>query len=278
MGLFAARERRALVRALSRDVRLLLPGDPGRERLLECVRLFDPRARLAAGGSISVDGVREVYLTRVSVIGPDVAAEAGVPGGMGAAVFVSATARAIPLDWPDVQRKTREHYEASVRLVNGLAVRLGGVAWPEAPVLAEPLQARVYTAGEPGAGQVLEVAARYAPGLAAYHNPTFGPVGVSTWRTPDGRFEAQHWPRGTVAALLPHEPRSVGDLFFRTNELTAARLMLSVPGNRADPGEARLLGECALELAAVMGGTCVDQLGFAVRRPGDLVFGQAGTS
>ena len=50
MALFAGRERSNLVRALNRDVRLLLPSDPGRERLLEYVRLFDPRAQPGLGG------------------------------------------------------------------------------------------------------------------------------------------------------------------------------------------------------------------------------------
>lgn len=272
MALFAARDRRNLVRALSRDVRLLLPADPGREQLLEYVHLFDPRARPASSGSINVDNMREIYLTRGSAIDPDVAAEASVPDGMTVAFFVTSTARAQPFDWSDVQRKTKEQYDASVRLVNGLAVRLGGVAWPVAPVLGEPLEARVYTAREPTADQVYEVVAKYAPGLASYEDPSLGSINVSTWRTPDGQFEAEHWPRGSVSLLFPHSPRSVGDLFFHTNELTAAQLQLSTPGNRTDPGTARLLGECALEVAEVMGGVCVDQLGFRVQRPEDLVF------
>ena len=89
MALFAGRERSNLVRALSRDVRLLLPSDPGREQLLEYVRLFDPRAQPASAGSINVDDRREVYVTRGSVIEPDVASEASVPAGMGLAFFIS---------------------------------------------------------------------------------------------------------------------------------------------------------------------------------------------
>jgi hypothetical protein len=38
MELFAARARRNLVRALQKDVRLMLPADPGPERMLEYVR------------------------------------------------------------------------------------------------------------------------------------------------------------------------------------------------------------------------------------------------
>jgi hypothetical protein len=266
MALFAGRVRRNLARALRRDIRLLLPADPGRERMLEYVHLFDPRARLASRGSINVDNTREVYLTRSLPVGPDVAAEAGVPDGMGVAFFVMNVQRGGP-------STKKEQYDASVRLVNGLAIRLGGVAWPEASVMREPLRATIYTPREDvTADQVYAMVARYARGLAPYDNPTFGPVGVSTWRTGDGQFEAQHWPRGTVSLLRPHSPRSIGDLFFHTDQATAIRLQLSGPADEADPGTARLLGECALEVAAAAGGACSDQLGFRVTRPDDLVF------
>jgi hypothetical protein len=271
--LFAGRERQNLLRWLGRDVRLLLPADPGREQMLEYVHLLDPRARLSTRDTINVDNLREVYLSRGVVIEPDVAAEAGVPDGMGVAFFVTATARAQPFSMSDVNRKTKEHYDTSVRLVNGLAIRLGGIAWPEASVMREPLEARVYTSRERvSADEVYEIVVKYASGLASYENPTFGPVGVSTWRTGDGQFEAQHWPRGTVSLLRPHSPRSIGDLFFHTDQATAIVLQLSGPANKTDPGTARLLGECALEVAAAAGGVCSDQLGFRVTRPEDLVF------
>lgn len=271
MALFAARERKNLVRALHRDLRLLLPADPGREELLGYVRLFDPRARLGGAGRINVDNMREVYLTRGSAIDPGVAAEAGVPAGMTAAYFVQNVTRGMPYSLSGPLNTRGELYEVSVRLLNGLAVRMGGVAWPDAPVLDEPLRATIYTAREVSAEQVYAVAARYAPGLAPYHNPTFGPYG-SFWRTEDRQFEAQHWPRGAAHLLLPDAPRSIGDLFYHRTEAWAVRLQLSTPGNLADPGTARLLGECALEVAALSGGTCVDQLGFRVGQPGELVF------
>jgi hypothetical protein len=273
MALFTARARENLVRALHRDLRLLLPADPGRERLLDYVRLFDPRARLAGAGRINVDNEREVYLTRVSVIAPDVAAEARVPAGMTAAFFVQNITRGVPFSTLGPMNSKGELYDMSVRLVHGLAVRMGGIAWPDAPVLDEPLRATVYTFREVSAAQVYEIAASYAPGLAPYANPSLGSIDVSTWRTQDRQFEAQHWPRGTTSVLLPHAPRSVGDdLFYHRNDAWAVRLELSTPANRTDPGTARLLGECALTVAAASGGVCVDQLGFRVRQPGELVF------
>jgi hypothetical protein len=273
MALFAGRERSNLVRALGADVRLLLPSDPGRERFLEYVRLFDPRAQLASAGSINVDDAREVYLTRGLVIEPDVASEAGVPAGMTMAFFVSKTTRARPFSWSDVQQKNKDQYDASVRLVNGLAVRLGGIAWPGAPVLQEPLETRVYTSRAIGAWEVFEVIARYAQGLEPYPDPSFGPVGVASWQAGGGQLIARHFPPGTVSLLRPHSPPSIGDLWFRTSELTAVQLRLAMPAAGTDPGSARRLGQCALEVAGASGGPCVDQLGFLVRRPDELVFG-----
>src|ERR1700760_2791752 len=107
MALFAGRERGNLVRALGADVRLLLPADPGQGQLLEYVRLFNPRAQPTSAGSINVDDAREVYLTRGSVIEPDVASEAGVPAGMRMAFFISKTTRARPFSWSDVQQKNK---------------------------------------------------------------------------------------------------------------------------------------------------------------------------
>ena len=273
MALFAARERDNLVRALGRDLRLLLPADPGREALLECVRLFDPRAKKASRGRIDVWDSREIFLTRGAEIDPEVAAEAGIPDGMTAAYFVQNLERPLPFSTSGGINSKKDLRDASVRLMNGLAKRLDGDAWPEAPVLEEPLRATIYTGREISAEQVYEAAARYAPGLARYENPTFGPYGVSSWRTGDRQFEAQHWPKGTVHALLPHAPRATGELFYHRSEAWAVRLQLLAPANVADPGMARLLGECALEMASVMGGVCVDQLGFRVERSEELVFG-----
>ncbi len=274
MALFAGRSRENLLRALDQDLRLLLPADPGRERLLEYVHRFDPRARLAGAGRINVDDSREVYILRAAAIGPDVAAQAGVPAGLTVAFFMQNNPRGVPFSLDGPLNSKGELYDTSVRLLNGLAVRMNGLAWPEAPVLDEPLRATVYTFNEVSPEQVHQIAARYAPGLAPYANPSLGSINVSTWRTRDGQFEAQHWPRGTTAVLLPRAPRSVGDdLFYRRNDALAVRLQLATPANRTGPETAMLLGECALEVAAACGGVCVDQLAFRVQQPRELAFG-----
>ena len=67
-------------------------------------------------------------------------------------------------------------------------------------------------------------------------------------------------------------PLGIGDWYYKRSDLSATLLQLSTPGNQTDPSTARLLGECALEVAAATGGVCSDQLGFRVTRPDDLVF------
>jgi hypothetical protein len=44
MGLWAGRRRQRLVHDLRSHMRLLLPEDPGRERMVDLMRLFDPAA------------------------------------------------------------------------------------------------------------------------------------------------------------------------------------------------------------------------------------------
>lgn len=274
MTLFSGRARKNLVHWLRRgDVRLLLPADPGPERMLECVRQFSPYARPASRGSINADGMNEIYLSRAFPVDPDMAAEAGIPGGLGAAFFVSKTTRARPYDWSDIHRKNTEQADASFRLVNGLAVRLGGIPHPEAPVLDEPLEARVYTGRTVDPADVRDAVARYAPGLAPHHHVTLASMGVSAWRTPDGGIQAEVWPAGKAVLMPRGLPLALDEMEPLPSELSAVRLEVSTPAGKADPAAARLLGECALGLAAGLDGVCADQLGFAVTRPEDFVFG-----
>jgi hypothetical protein len=191
MTLFAARARGNLVRALQKDARLMLPADPGPERMLEYVRLYNPDARVAGHGQIRVDSLVEVYLSRGTVVEPDVAAEAGVPAGTGFVFFVQDAEHAQPFSWSDSQRVAKETYGIATRLVNGLAIRTGGIAWPGTSALSKPLEARVYTWRDGVAPEdARDVIARYVPGLVPDPNITLASLDASAWQTEDGSAHA----------------------------------------------------------------------------------------
>ena len=97
--------------------------------MAELVQLFDPSARLAGAGRISVDAERRIHLTRpVAVDVPVPAAEARVPPGLSVAYFVQLQGRSARVDMSGIEREHRGLRESAILLLNGLAVRLGGIA------------------------------------------------------------------------------------------------------------------------------------------------------
>jgi hypothetical protein len=249
---------------------LLLREDPGRERMVELVRLFDPDAHPAGAGRICVDARRRMYLPRSSVVDPGTAVGAQVPPDLPVAYFVQLEGRSAPLDVAGAKRELQELRESAILLLNGLAIRLGGLAWPPPKVASDPLQATVYTPRPVSAAEVLGVVERYVRELVPYEDVSLGSIGVDSWRTPDGRLQAELWP-GQATLLLMHPPAALGDWRYRRAELSTTVLRLAEPANQADPRAARAVGQAALAVAAATGGTCVDPLGFRVLRPDDLV-------
>jgi hypothetical protein len=270
MGLWAGRRRQTLVHDLRSHIRLLLREDPGREQMVELVRLFDPDARPAGAGRISVDAQRRIYLTQPSAVDPGIAAETRVPPGLPVAYFVQVQGRSAPLDMSGLQREKRDLQETAISLLNGLAIRLGGFAWPPSKAAGDPLQATVYTPRPVAAADVLGVVGRYLPELVPFGDVSLESIGVDSWRTPDGRLQAELWP-GRATLMLMHPPAAIGDWRFRRAELSTTVLRLADPANQADPGDARAVAQAALAVATATGGTCVDMLGFRVLQPEDLV-------
>ena len=107
MGLLAGQRRRRLVHDLRSHMRLLLREDPGRERMVELARLFDPDARPAGAGRICVDVQRQLYLTRPSMVDPATAAEAQAPPGLPVAYFVQVQGRSAPRICPACNGRSR---------------------------------------------------------------------------------------------------------------------------------------------------------------------------
>ena len=154
------RTRHALAKDLREGIRLLLPEDPGRDRMLETVRLFDTHARHVMGHRIAVDLLEDIHLTSPEAIDPEIAAEAGVPPGMTVAYFAQVTTHAATADKRDSRQ--RRSYQAML-LVNGLAQRLGGVAWPVPDELSEPTFATVFFIWSASLDKLAQFVARTAP-------------------------------------------------------------------------------------------------------------------
>ncbi len=274
MGWWAERQQRRLIHVLRSRLWLLAPEDPGRERLAELVRLFDPAARLAGAGRISVDAERRIYLTRPAAIDPSVTAEARVPPGLRVAYFVQLQGRSAPLDMGAIEREKRKLRDSAILLLNGLAVRLGGTASPAPAVLSEPLEVKVYLPERLPAAEVAGLAGRFLPGLVEQENVTLGSVGASRWQTAGGEFEVEFWPGKAAAFVAMNPPVALGEWQLHPQQLECAVLRLAGAADRADPGAARAVGQAALAIAAAAGGVCVDPLQFRMRQPEDLVFGR----
>ena len=181
-------------------MRLLLPEDPGREQMVELVRLFDPDARPASAGRICVDVQRQIYLSRPTAVDPGAAAEAQAPPGLRVAYFVQLRGRSARLDMSGAQRERREMHQTAVLLINGLAgsparrVRL-----PSAQGPGMSLQATVYTPRPVTAADVLGVVGQYVDGLT--------PVRMPGWHRRESRA-GERLTGGSRPSCGPGEPPS----------------------------------------------------------------------
>ena len=112
--------RRSLVRDLGRGRCVLLPSDPGQERMLEFMRLFNPAARPASAGRISADG-RHISLTRPQRIDAETASRAQTPPGLSTVYFVQITVASPRLTPSAVAQGLKELKQTATLLIGGLA-------------------------------------------------------------------------------------------------------------------------------------------------------------
>jgi hypothetical protein len=264
MALFGSQRR--LANALRSKVRLILPADPGPEQLLAAVQLYDPGAR-PDGGKISVES-GSVLLTAPTEIDADTARRAQLPPGLSVVYFVDVPEwRGSPTQVSMARDAKRSALDSAVRLIGGLAARLGGVAVPASDETAKPLHADVYTTRAVAAADVAALLSGVAPGLAQA-GPSAPGDGV-TLRGAGAPFEVECWPPGN--ALMTMEPPLA--LGTAGGGLKLARIIVRAaqPAASADPGVARLVGQAALIIAQATGGVCTDVFGFRVTSPEDLV-------
>jgi hypothetical protein len=292
--------RSRLLHSLTKSIRLVLPADPGLERMLEAVRLYSPAARKAAGGIILVDG-EHFALSAVTRVDSGLAVEAGLPADITAAYFPSWTiARHAGETSQDIDKRKRRYQAQSACLLGGLAARFDGLWSPRPPDISRPLHADVYLPPSVTAAQIPGLIAAAVPELAGAQarglddrqmismiaarergeetqgTSKFGVIGFAGGGLP---FEVEFWP-AEMAMLSVLQDRDGGRLMAALGELRQFRMpgtsMLVVraaqPAAGADPAVARAVGTAALRLAAQGSGVCLDIFGFAVRRPEDLTF------
>lgn len=265
MALFGSQRR--LAHALEDKVRLVVPADPGPEQLLAAVRLFDPGAR-RDGSKISVAS-GTVLLTAPTEIDQETARRAQLPPGLSVVYFVDVPEwRGSPGQVTMAREAKRQAMGTAVRLIGGLAARLGGIAVPAADEAAEPLHADVYTTRQVTADEVAGLLAQQAPGLAPVQTPASSD-GAVTLRDDRAPFEIECWPPHN--AVMTMDPPAALGTMGGGQRLSLIIVRAAQPADSAEPQLARAVGGAGLVIAAGAGGVCVDLFGFRVVRPDDLV-------
>jgi hypothetical protein len=260
--------RRSLVKDLQVGIQLLLSEDPGRDQMVEQVRLFDPDARPASAGRICVNSMRQIYLTSPTAIDAGMAVEAQVPPGMTTAYFTQFVARGAPTSASAALKDLRE---AGTLLVNGLAVRLGGIARPHPTVLRGPMQVTVFTprpVPQQEVGRI--VAGQLADVTPIEPNDWSRSVDVAWWRAAAGQLEIECWPPRS-SGLAATRPAALGHTRWEPNTWTVTLFRTAQEAARTDPALTSAVGRAALAVASATNGLCIDQFGFRVLRPEDLI-------
>lgn len=279
MPLFRSQNAKML-QALTSSMRLLLPADPGPDRMLDAIRQFNPAAR-PDGTRIYVDG-STLYVGRPFEVEPQVAQKAGLPADITTAYFINFVDRGpqfagevFTKKYQDRERNVKADYRAQGSYVlGGLAARFGGLSVPPPAELGEPLHASVYTSAPLGGDELASLVARHAPGLrAGQADPAEQHVTVVF--TGGGPFEiACYSPGGASAHLMDEELKGSRAVPGHTGGASAQGLLVlrtQQPAAQAGQDTARAVGETALGLAADAGGICLDVFGFRVRQADELV-------
>jgi hypothetical protein len=285
MALFRSR-RANLEQALTEDMRLLLPADPGLDQLLEAVRLFNPAAKQISGNRIAADGDEQhIILGPAFDVDPDVGRATQLPPDITVAYFVNIV-RPAPLPARPGEALT-DRYQAMKRdavattraeakcLINGLASRFGGTAFPAVDEETQPLHADVYLARQLDEAEVETLAARHVRGLSPTATQWSG-EGVITLAGSGSPMSVEYWPPRVALALAGGsargaDPVSVAAPLLGSTSVSVLVVRANQPTRGADPGLAQAVGEAALGLASDTGGVCMDLFGFRVLRPDDLV-------
>ena len=239
---------------LSGRTTLLLAADPG-DALLDAARLYDPGVRSWHGRLVFSNGV---LLFGPVTVTPELEQQAGLPAGMAVAYYTVAA-----LQGHRRRRSDEAKQFDGDRLVRGLADRLGGTVMyaGKPPDLA--LLRSVYSEQALTPDQVIEVLRPYGGDFKVEDQAedTYSLSGKRIY------FYVAYW-----SPRLYREqdaPPAVGAM--RSRPLHHWDLHAGTGRKQVAHELAQRVGEAALALASRSGGVALDELGFPVTSPDDLL-------
>jgi hypothetical protein len=272
MALFRSHDDKVLW-SLTKAIRLLLPADPGFDRMLDACQQYRPAARPSRLNHdwICADG-QHFRVHQATPVGPGMAMRAGLPGDITCVFYVDWDGAEVGLNTQQRKQLGEEYRQKSSYVLGGLAARFGGLWAPHPQEVTQPLRAYVYTVREIDAAGLWGIASRYAPGLAL--GDARGDK-VITLRG-DAVSRVQYWPPSSAA--VPKSALAVGpgapevlDPSWADDDIAVIVVEAGQAACGADPEVARAVGAVGLGLAANTGGVCVDLFGFRVHDAADLV-------
>jgi hypothetical protein len=234
---------------------LLLPAVPG-SALSDAARLYDPNVHSWHDRLVFRNGV---LLFGPVPVTPKLEQQAELPPGMAVAYYTG-----IALQSHRGQRTDEEKQTDGDRLVQGLADRLGGTVKYAGPPPDPQLNPSVWSDQALSADQVIEVVQPYDEGHLEIQDQTEnaysvygvgGYIGLTYW-SPLLNIERDAPP---ALGALRSRPLHHWDLNLdRSRKVVARHLAIQV-------------GQAALALASRCGGIAIDEYGFPINSPEDLL-------
>lgn len=249
------------VERLARGPAVLFAADPT-DDIAEAALRYDPKAIAKSGSFVFRNGVQ---LHGPVAMTPDVARQARLPAGMTAGYYAAIVEGRTGCPRPDSLK-----WQDAVRLIRGLAARLGGTVHDERPAMDLKLRVSVYSGHELPAAEVIEVLQPYThTGDLVFEKDT-GVSGVYYLLTKaEPVFFVAYWPSRLSRSKLALPPPALGELGDK--EPCRWDLRTKFPVATVPRETCLQFAEAALALASRADGMVIDTYGFPMDRPEDLL-------